>query len=98
MSTLNIKADIVDPDGRVVEERTVPMHIMPPEDPLACRSCGRQHPPELPHDATRMHYQYTFYGEHGRWPTWKDAIAHCDPPIRDAWEAELRRKGEWSEP
>jgi hypothetical protein len=56
------------------------------------------HPPKDPHDANSLYYQYAFFGEHGRWPTWKDALAHCPDKVRAVWERELRALGVWSEP
>ena len=34
----------------------------------------------------------------GRWPTWADAVAHCAPEMRAAWEKTLRELGQWSQP
>ncbi len=99
MSTLKVPMQVVDADsGLIVESRTAEFRVMPPEDPEACRSCGRRHDADQPHDALSLHYQYGFRAEHGRWPTWKDAVAHCAEPVRVAWEAELRVLGHWSEP
>lgn len=63
-----------------------------------CQECAVDHPPEAPHNNQSLYYQYKFYGEHGRWPTWKDAISHCDENTQGLWEKELRRMGQWSEP
>lgn len=71
--------------------------VLPPLDPTVCQTCGRHHDPDQPHDAMRLYYQYTFYFEHGRWPRWKDAIAHCDEPTRTAWEQTLKERGVWTE-
>lgn len=83
--------------GAVIEETTAHFTLMPVEDPHACPDCGRRHEPGQPHDAQSLHYQYTVYGRTGRWPTWKDAIAHCDEATRQVWEDELRRLGHWPE-
>ena len=48
-----------------------------------CIACGRKHARDEPHDAQSMHYQYWFYGKHGRWPTWKDAVFHCDDETKE---------------
>lgn len=63
-----------------------------------CQECAVDHAPEEPHNQQSLYYQYKFYGEHGRWPTWKDAIAHCDESTQGMWESELKRMGHWSEP
>lgn len=63
----------------------------------ACPICGRYpaHEPEQPHDATRLHYKYWFYLQHKRWPTWKDAMAHCTPEMQAVWERDLRERDAW---
>lgn len=80
-----------DDDGQTHEFKLVPPH------PDACQVCGRMpaHEPEQPHDASRLHYKYWFYFQHKRWPTWKDAMAHCTPAMQVAWEKELRARGAW---
>jgi hypothetical protein len=83
----------------LVEKKTVNFGIMPPHRD-ACQICGHKpaHGPDEPHNAQSLYYQYAFKGEHGRWPTWKDAIAHCPPEIQAKWERELKRMKQWSEP
>lgn len=63
-----------------------------------CQACAVDHKPEDPHNQQSLYYQYCFFGQHGRWPTWKDAIAHCDERTRQLWEHALRHRGCWSEP
>lgn len=58
-----------------------------------CSQCGRVHEPDQPHDAASLPYQYSFHAEHDRWPTWKDAMAHCDQNVQDAWTTALRQRG-----
>lgn len=64
-----------------------------PAAPDVCQECGAKHPPGHPHNAQSLRYQYTFYGRHGRWPDWEDAMAHCSGNIRAFWRAELIRHG-----
>ena len=99
MKKLPVKMQTLAGDGTVVAEKTVNFGVMPPH-PDACQTCGRRpaHAPGEPHDAQSLYYQYTFYGEHGRWPTWKDAMAHCSDSMKHAWEHELRAGGRWTEP
>lgn len=100
MKTVPVQRTTVDMDsGEVTETKTVPFQLMPVPE-TACQVCGRDpaHSPDQPHDAQSLYYQYAFYGEHGRWPTWKDAVAHCSPETQQAWETELRRRGKWTEP
>lgn len=84
-------------DGDLVEKKTVRFGILPPK-PGSCAICGHKHEPALPHNCQSLYYQYAFYGQHGRWPTWADACAHTAPDMREAWERELRRLKHWSEP
>lgn len=73
--------------------------LMPPH-PDACQECARYpaHPPDQPHDAQSLYYQVAFKMKHGRASTWKDAVAHCSPEVRAAWEERLRGLGAWTEP
>ena len=63
--------------------------------PNVCQECAVDHEPEQAHNAQSLYYQYKFYGEHGRWPTWEDAIAHCSDKLRTFWIAELTKAGQW---
>ncbi len=83
--------------GAVTETRTTPFLILPPENQSVCQTCGVEHDADAPHDATSLRYQYAFRSVHGRWPTWKDALAHCDEAVRIEWEAALRKRGAWTE-
>ncbi|MEX2629512.1 MAG: hypothetical protein WD341_06190 [Tistlia sp.] len=99
MKSLSVSRRTVDLGTGEVTEGTAAFAILPPP-PDACQVCGRRpaHPAAEPHDAGSLYYQYAFRAEHGRWPTWKDALAHCAEPVRAAWERALRARGAWSEP
>lgn len=58
-----------------------------------CGQCAVDHEPDQPHNKQSLAYQYHFYSEHGRWPTWADAIAHCDAEMQAHWRAALKDKG-----
>jgi hypothetical protein len=66
---------------------------MLPPPPGVCSQCARDHVPADPHDRDSLHYQYAFYAEHDRWPTWGDALAHCDDHIKGIWRDALHRRG-----
>lgn len=68
--------------------------LLPPS-PDKCQECAVDHPPEEPHNKQSLYYQTKFRGDHGRWPTWRDAVAHCAPEVQEFWEAELRNLGAW---
>lgn len=59
-----------------------------------CPVCAVKHNPEMPHNRDSLTYQYKFFDEHGRWPTWKDAMAHCDEHIKELWTASLIAHGQ----
>jgi hypothetical protein len=73
------------------------MMLLPP-GPDVCPICAVKHETNQAHDCQSLYYQYRFYGVRHRWPTWADAVAHCTPELRAAWERELRKVGVWSEP
>jgi len=66
--------------------------LLPPK-PDVCQTCASDHEPEEPHNQRSLYYQYAFLGEHGRWPTWADAMAHCSEGMRELWIVELRKMG-----
>lgn len=68
------------------------MHLLGPK-PGVCQTCATDHDEAMPHNAQSLFYQYNFYNEHGRWPTWKDALAHCTQHVRDQWKKHLATHG-----
>ncbi len=64
-----------------------------------CPLCGRDHDLDTPHDANSLVYQYSFRssevkaGRPARWPTWRDAMAHCHPGVQESWVVSLREHG-----
>lgn len=88
---------VIDTVTSRAEEKPATMHMLPAAAGK-CQECAGDHAPDAPHNAQSLHYQYAFYSKHGRWPTWKDALAHCPEPVAKLWEEELRRLGAWSEP
>jgi hypothetical protein len=71
--------------------------VMLPPAPGKCTECAVAHDPRQPHNRDSLFYQYHFANKHGRWPTWGDAVAHCDQAMRKAWKAELVKRGVWKE-
>lgn len=64
-----------------------------PAAPGLCQTCAVKHEPGEPHDQQSFFYQFVFYNEHGRSPTWADAMAHCADEVKAAWVAELETFG-----
>ncbi len=63
--------------------------------PDVCQECAVKHEPWQAHNAQSLYYQYKFHAEHGRWPTWQDAVAHCSEDIREQWKRALTKIGKW---
>lgn len=61
--------------------------------PDVCQSCAVKHEPGLPHDQQSLYWNYWFYGKNGRWPTWRDAMAHCTPEMQEHWIHALAEHG-----
>lgn len=61
--------------------------------PGTCPLCATVHEPELPHNWQSLCYQYKFYDEHGRWPTWRDAMAHCSNEVKQLCINALQERG-----
>jgi hypothetical protein len=61
--------------------------------PGVCPMCAVTHDPEMPHDQQSLAYQYKFYDQYGRWPTWADAIAHCSEEVKAIWREALAEHG-----
>lgn len=70
-----------------------PKVMMMPAPPDKCQECAVHHDPVLPHNKDSLFYQYHFYAEHNRWPTWKDAMAHCSQEMKDTWIKALAENG-----
>jgi hypothetical protein len=68
------------------------MRLLPPA-PGLCQECATKHEPGWPHNAQSLYYQFKFPMDHGRAPTWADAMAHCDDTTREFWTKELTRMG-----
>ena len=73
------------------------MMLLPPA-PDTCPICAVKHEPTSPHNCQSLYYQYRFFGIRGRWPTWADAVAHCDDKTRELWQTELQRMAAWTQP
>lgn len=61
--------------------------------PGQCAECAVFHREDQPHNQQSLYYQYKFMEEHGRWPKWSDAMAHCTPELREVWTRELKKAG-----
>ena len=64
-------------------------HLAPP-GPMVCQTCAVRHEPDLPHDLYSLYFQYWFYAEYRRWPSWADAMAHCTAEVQAQWVEVLR--------
>lgn len=98
MKNFPVEMETVDAGtGKTIKTETVDFKIMPPP-PGTCAVCGFKHEPALPHNAQSMYYQYRFKGEHGRWPTWADAVAHTTSEMQTLWKAAPEMAKHWTIP
>jgi len=96
MKTIPVEMETVNCETGQVESRETKRFGLLPPARGTCAICAIVHEPHLPHNAQSLYYQYQFYGEHGSWPTWADAVAHCAPEMQAVWKRELKKH--WSEP
>jgi hypothetical protein len=68
------------------------MTLLPPA-PDKCQICASTHNEDEPHNAQSLYYQVRFQMEHGRSPSWLNAMEHCAPEVQAAWTAELEKLG-----
>jgi hypothetical protein len=66
-------------------------HLLPAQ-PGTCEECATKHDPTYPHNQQSFYYQYHFYADHNRFPTWKDAMAHCSEGMQKLWIEELAKR------
>ena len=66
--------------------------VLPPASGK-CRVCAIAHLEELPHDATTFYYRMLFVNSYGRSPTWRDAMAHCEPDVQQVMAKRLESFG-----
>lgn len=86
------KRKVVKPEGGFLKERYGMVWIgKTPEG--TCPMCAVKHDPAQPHNLQSLTYQYKFYDEHGRWPTWEDAMEHCTKEVQQFWIQSLKEKG-----
>ena len=77
----------------LIEGKHLGCFALMPAPAGTCQECAVDHDPEQPHNQQSLFYQYKFYNEHGRWPTWKDAMEHCSEDIKAFWKRELEERG-----
>ncbi len=58
-----------------------------------CPDCATDHDPQLPHNQQSLFWNYRFLGLYGRWPTWADALAHCDDETAKMWIGAMPEHG-----
>lgn len=68
------------------------MMLIPPH-PYLCQICGADHEQHLPHNRDSLYYQVAFQMQHGAYPTWADAMAHCSDEMKQLWTDALTERG-----
>lgn len=66
--------------------------IMPPRAGV-CPVCAVNHDPAMPHNRDSLYYQMRFFQANKRFPTWADAMSHCDEHTRAVWIGLLSEHG-----
>jgi hypothetical protein len=93
MRRLKVPTKKVDMQTGETTETVEEFGILPLSDKSVCQVCGVDHDPAIPHNPQSLYYAYTFYAEHQRWPTWRDAMAHCTPEVQTLWSDALIARG-----
>jgi len=94
-----IAATVLTRDTVTGEERAELRHLTLAPPPLdRCQICAAKHELAEPHDPTTLYAQTLHTHLLGRAPTWADALAHCAEPVRTAWRAQLKERGQWTQP
>ena len=68
-----------------------------PPMPGACPTCAAFHNPSEPHNRNSLYYQMHFRKKYRRYPTWEDAMSHCNEQTKRVWRAKLAMLGVMSE-
>lgn len=80
------------PKVEIIEITDPRVQLLRPS-PDKCQQCAIIHDPAFPHDQQSFYYRYFFYKHNGRWPTWKDALAHCSEDMKKKWIKALAERG-----
>lgn len=70
----------------------MPWKLTPPMRGM-CPECATAHKADEPHNRDSLYYQTRFYHAHGRFPTWGDAMAHCNENAKQKCRAALLARG-----
>jgi hypothetical protein len=87
------QVQVIDVTTGEIKETSQHAAMLLPPAPGRCQACAAEHEAHLPHDRQSFYYQMAFRAEHGRSPTWADAMAHCTLAMQELWRQELRRRG-----
>jgi len=79
--------------NKMIEGKHLKPFSLFPAKPGTCPECAVEHDEKQPHNKQSLFYQFNFYNTHGVWPTWGDAMAHCDDAIKQYWKSELSKRG-----
>ena len=83
---------VLDGKNNMGKKHLAPLHLLPAKKGV-CTECAIDHEKEAPHNRDSLFYQYYFFNQNGRWPTWKDAMEHCDHEMRAKWCEALIKRG-----
>lgn len=69
------------------------MQMIGQTPPGTCPMCAHKHAPDAPHNRDSLTYQYKFFDMYGVFPSWRDAMAHCDKATKIQWIVALEIRG-----
>lgn len=92
MIPIPVKMETIDLSTGVSTPGTMTAMMMPARKGT-CPTCATPHADEQPHNAQSLFYQMRFHAENGRYPDWRDAMAHCDDMTKTIWTEELTARG-----
>jgi hypothetical protein len=82
MKTIPINVSMYDTQTRQVSHKDSQLAIVPAPSGT-CPQCACKHEEGMPHNRDSLHYQYSFFADHQRWPTWADAMSHCSDEAKE---------------
>lgn len=67
--------------------------LLPPA-PGKCPICSAEaHGDGIPHNRDSLYYQFWFFNQYKRSPTWADAALLCSPKTKALWKEHLEKHG-----
>ncbi len=94
MTVKKLPTTMIEVDLETGEEtvHAITMDLLPPPADC-CQVCGASHDERAPHNQQSLYYQTAFHADHGRSPTWEDAMEHCSEEVKKITISVLEENG-----